>query len=802
MDNLSLAQKLAILLLRHPQRYRKGIVQLDNNTVEQFKSGAIKPNLYDDAHKFFSDFSPDDLDAALSIFLKKPRTIINLYQVILDTDKTLVTWRNQRPTIAARYTDIWLRLTDFLDEDVLLAVSFMTTMGPTAYPVCSGDIAAWRTVARAADYDLQTMWAKGLSDLHIHVGGARIPQMTWLELMAIPENTIAYPKLRRAMTGQQASTETKGWPRPRSDFESVIRSACVVREKLFTNIKAPCTAVTFDRSSPWHFSKIYNERLKLINGLYEYEQSKNINLLKNLDRYASDRHSFFTRAKQKTFGQEQGLHPFGQKYFSLLKARKSKAPTAGGSWTYRESPRLRYLPYADAYRFLQESPDLRKVELRIAPMNRAVDYWRFFARWEKYKKEFLDKAIENSGLPNIDIRFAIHFKRTRNRNKLRPNDDDEPHTISLLREIDRQSAALRAALGCPERSDRLKALARIDVAGQERDTQASIFGAHLRLLRGEKAALKLLEKTINGKVRWTNSDKIIRHWKKLYEQKRHAPSPQDRVLGLTIHAGEDYADRLDGLYQIASAIESCKLQSGDAIGHGLALYDDKNHYINSTERFIPLGAHFDSLCWLYRLIQPAKHGVALAPYLALENAIVDNGREIFRPEDNCDASDYVCAWSIAHQLTDSRLLGTVSGDKGDVLAAQRFDENIERRRMQPVSIRTREQFQDLIETAAKLLQQRIIQERIVIEMNPSSNIRITGQSSIKHLVTIKIFKAISDGLLACINTDDPGVFTSCIENEYAVIMNGAREEGFNEGVVRDLLEKTRSIGMNQVYWGS
>jgi adenosine deaminase len=111
----------------------------------------------------------------------------------------------------------------------------------------------------------------------------------------------------------------------------------------------------------------------------------------------------------------------------------------------------------------------------------------------------------------------------------------------------------------------------------------------------------------------------------------------------------------------------------------------------------------------------------------------------------------------------------------------------------------RQQLENVILWAQRHLLDEIKKKRIVIEMNPASNLRISGAESLGKSPTVALAKEVANGLLACVNTDNPGVFSSCIENEYALLLSGLEQNGLSQGEARNLLERIRNIGMQIVY---
>ena len=112
----------------------------------------------------------------------------------------------------------------------------------------------------------------------------------------------------------------------------------------------------------------------------------------------------------------------------------------------------------------------------------------------------------------------------------------------------------------------------------------------------------------------------------------------------------------------------------------------------------------------------------------------------------------------------------------------------------------RHELDDIVKWAQGALTCEIERRRIIIEMNPGSNLRITAAGALQDSPTVRLFQTVADGLLACVNTDNPGVFSSCIENEYALLLTGAIRAGVPVGKARQLLEDVRRTGMDLVYW--
>lgn len=507
----------------------------------------------------------------------------------------------------------------------------------------------------------------------------------------------------------------------------------------------------------------------------------------NLDRYLNLKHRFFSIVRQPAFANMPGLRTFDRRYFGALKVQKSSE--GFGHSGYGESMRRVQAPLANACMYMLESPTLERLELRIAPFPRAPDYLRFFHGWRRLHAE-IQASLDLKDTParRPQIRFAVHFKRSAGK-----SDGAKPNALKQLAELDRQTAALRIALGYRhDAGDELRAsLARIDVAGQERDTACDLYHFHLRLLRGDNEALQALEE-----------DRVperfaphVEAWRSLVQRGLHRAGPFEPSLGMTIHAGEDFADALDGLYQIASALDACKLNDGDGIGHGLALVSETVH--DGRLRMLEAGASLDSLCWLHDLLAEQDAWLGLdGEKSRLRQQIWRVQREIYHeahvavpPSTSTD--DLIDVWRRRCRDASRRTATPVqrrllrSEDQLAVLCAREVATPVGAERHFPAAEAR----------ARQLLEERVIRRRVVIELNPSSNLRISGSVRSSMSPTLKLLEASAHGLLTCINTDNPGVFGTCIENEYALMLDAAREIGIGEHRIRDWLERARRTGM-------
>ena len=273
--------------------------------------------------------------------------------------------------------------------------------------------------------------------------------------------------------------------------------------------------------------------------------------------------------------------------------------------------------FTEAVHFLTQSPALRRVELRLAPAKVPQDYTRFLEAWALVEDRLKGAAAARQGaLP--EIQFSIHFKRSLDRRGGREAQDKRVR--AFLIELDVQSAALHEFRLDMHASDASAAansivprIARIDFAGQERDIFPDRAAFAMNLLRGDDLARGLLDAAVSG---LRPAQDFHGRWLELKDKKRlQAPVTLPR-LGVTCHAGEDYAHPLEGTHAMMTAVQALRMRAGDSIGHGLAIGRDVASFHREVAPHVltTKGAQFDALIWLQRTLTahaPPEHMPAI-----------------------------------------------------------------------------------------------------------------------------------------------------------------------------------------------
>jgi hypothetical protein len=761
--------------------------------------------------------SRTDLDWAIGMFLSQNPTRTDWYRALLKPPTVEIEWRERQPFIVPHTIARWEMLANFFDVDTLLTFDLADKgLAGRDISVDLPGLENWRTLPWISDHELRRILGRGVSDLHVHVGGVRIAQALWRDLMEDRRD----PRVLRALAeayqqdpfaalvaSEEESTREKTVPL-RSEIETA-RKAWLDLVQSVSRRYDPDALVPVKSATWWTWThrRLNYERWVLIgawNNILHGTPSAS-ETATAMHRYLGHKHRFFRIMRQPILDGTPGLRFFDDQYFQKAVPARRRAFTGALGSRLKSSPRRDLAPFADACMYLMESPHLRRLELRFAPWGTASDLVRLFKFWDRLVRE-IDADFRRWKQQPADIRFALHFVRSTKGS--RAGKQQAPtETGRIMKELDLASARLRLALSRAgsEYQRVMTAVARIDVAGQERDTQIAQFVMHMRLLRGDAPMIEVLEGASDQRDphpcrRW------LRAWLKVRDRGKHIASLSQPSLGMTAHAGEDYTDILDGVAQIGVAVDYLALRAGDSLGHALALVAPHGGPASRPIRMIPRGARLDALCWLHDMLEQA--GERFPDQLRIRGMIERSGHDIYSSCRTCPPGVHALAkfddfiWVWKHKMLPLLSeLKRATAVRRVMVTMEYEDDLLIRERDRPVELETpRLRLDEAIYQARQLLLDRIKRQRIVVEMNPASNLRISGATQLRHSPAVTLVRQSREDLLACINTDNPGVFGSRIENEYALLLQGLVEADVPQGEARDLLERARSVGMDLVYW--
>lgn len=264
------------------------------------------------------------------------------------------------------------------------------------------------------------------------------------------------------------------------------------------------------------------------------------------------------------------------------------------------------------------------------------------------------------------------------------------------------------------------------------------------------------------------------------------------LRNLTYHVGEDFYDILHGIRMIDNTLHFLEFSDGCRIGHGLALgldakkYYSERHYVT----IIPKQELLDNVVWLK--FKAMEYNIHLQPSteLFIEREYYNLRDEIGYPTE--PPFEY---WKSMlnrnrtnrEEIKNDRILSYYLEDddvfnKGKIFKSCKLPENFDK---------------DIKELQNHILCE-IIKKRVTIETNPTSNFHIGGFGRYDSLPLLKFHSVGDEGFktTVSINTDDKGIFSTSLENEFSLIAlallkfkdsNGKHK--WNEKQVEDYLRR-------------
>ncbi len=708
--------------------------------------------------------------------------LIGLYTTLIEATPLRIDFIDRRPRINFDAALQWPLMLDHVDEESIVAFSFVKA-GNSADAI--GALDDWKLTATIGDDELDRLLEQGIADLHVHIGGIRSASLLW---HAVGLGITPLSRIRRYRPA--SITEIEDDSRRDSLERECARIVCATSgsdphlANLYAlratrpNARAHAPRDAQDAAALLERERS-EERLMLARAFAELahaaegEQTPaSARLEASLDHYLHAKASFL-RALRQPSETNPGLGVF-RNYFRGVRQLWGDGRPPPARFGY--SPRLQSTAFAEYGMHVAQSAHARQVELRLAPLGAPIQYHRFVQAWER-----MEDALQ---LGDYQIRFAIHFKRSADRLKAR----GEAAHITLAREIDREAAQLHSFLTDERFEKTSKRIARIDLAGQERDASPLVSAFALRLLRGEADAIDALDaEDIDPNVH--------RYWLLLKKRGHHIADP--KRLGLTCHAGEDFAHPLEGLFGMHMALTRLGMRAGDTIGHGLAAgVDIKDWNLHHTpRRYQPVGLIFDALLWLEGLVETGRLKMGAAARQQLSGFLNARFKDFFGGERPADAPRIL---ALRAGPTPSR-----TAEPSDPIAKLHARECWDKK-----TIKAREAaeflpafFADITQTlqqAQKLVLDDLKGAGVALELNPSSNLRVSGSRGVAQAPFMNLIERAR--VDASLNTDDPGTFGTRIENEYAIVAAALQKRGMRRSAINKKLEEIRETALRDLYW--
>lgn len=291
-------------------------------------------------------------------------------------------------------------------------------------------------------------------------------------------------------------------------------------------------------------------------------------------------------------------------------------------------------------------------------------------------------------------------------------------------------------------------------------------------------------------------------------------------IGLTYHVGEDFRHIISGLRHIDEVLTHFHYCAGDRLGHAIALGVDIDKLIAQNRVVVlPIMEHLENLLWLWS--KSKSSSVSTAPQ-NLEFQIMDTAKKIY---SDIDGVSVYMLWQVYNEkfkfLDSDRLeefkneklcqLNPCNTDKKivwdmDKLLYSHFCPCRFEKQHEPIFIRISDEEIRMCKELQKELRSKVENLGIYVETNPSSNLAIGDIDSVFSHPILNLNHSglgLNDSDDACvlttINSDDPIIFSTNVENEIAYIYYGLLNAGCKRENVLNWIDKIRMHGINSTF---
>lgn len=460
-----------------------------------------------------------------------------------------------------------------------------------------------------------------------------------------------------------------------------------------------------------------------------------------------------------------------------------------------------------------QASNLKSLELRIMPEKCSADNVHIIERYDhEILKDYKGKKVK--------YYYVFHFRKQRDTSIIKDCNPAYRHE-KYRRELKRHTNAI---LQMREHNyEKGRRLLGVDACSGEDGCRPEVFANAFRVLKNHQVE----------------------------NPKKREKMPQLRI---SYHVGEENQDVLDGLRAIDEAILFLNMESADRLGHATMLGVDamewyyKRHYQVSIRQ----QDYLDNVVWLYEKIVefhiPNENN--LLEYLEGEFQLyferIYHSRDLGKAYENIDNYDfhihhYFTAWelrgddpalyrsgsyarlSCPHTIWDDNAINKqVEREKRDIRKAAalyhayHYNARVREEGNKSIVVNIPIHMVKGILAVQRKMRKKIAQKGIAIETNPTSNVligRLEGYE--KHPIVAFYNKGLTNNveqlnecpqLDVSINTDDLGVFTTSLKNEYSLMAHALEiardQEGnrlYKKDMVYDWINYVRKMGNKQSF---
>jgi hypothetical protein len=281
-----------------------------------------------------------------------------------------------------------------------------------------------------------------------------------------------------------------------------------------------------------------------------------------------------------------------------------------------------------------------------------------------------------------------------------------------------------------------------------------------------------------------------------------------RPMRTTLHIGEDYRRLAEGIRRMHEAVEYGALRPGDRIGHGIAIADDVDRWVQRTGAVLaqPAEERLDDLLWELELygrdvgFDGSRAESVRREALQLANAIYGT--------TSYSIDQLVMARNLRHKPAILRQLGYPFMRESPFRAAQAemtteilirylVDSDVFVRGQVPVEVTATAGEIGFLKNVQRWLRRELAAREITIESNPSSNLLIGELGDLSHHPAMRLQPlgpCDDHRVLLSINTDNPLTFASRLADEFAHVYFAMLRSGVSASDALAWLDARRADG--------
>ncbi len=312
-------------------------------------------------------------------------------------------------------------------------------------------------------------------------------------------------------------------------------------------------------------------------------------------------------------------------------------------------------------------------------------------------------------------------------------------------------------------------------------------------------------------------------------RKHRANTSSKYDLGFTYHVGEEFLTLASGLRAIDDLIEFFNFKSGDRLGHALSLGLDPDKYFSTKRNLIntTLESHVDDLVFLHKIncalgeanlcFKLEQEFIKYASKLfvnTLESLpLITDYRDSYALRGNdpkyldnniCSENQpvFMCEKDHIYNFNNSNHNEAFKNKLAHkLLGLYHYNEDLYNTGKTSLSINVEDFYINAVKNVQKYMIKRVHNIGISIEINPSSNKKISFIDKYSDLTVYKLnnYKLPNadntiNNLHVSINTDDSGIFETNLSTEYSYIALSLIKDGVDKEIVYEYIEYLIKMG--------